>query len=204
VLDGETTPVLIERGAAGVEVEVSMTFDQTRRQGELRLAGASAKPLADPGEGAALVQRGCDVYSVGLALEAVGAAARCLEFTVEYLGERVQFGRPIGSFQALKHRCADLVTELEAARSTAYYASWAVDSAPEELPVVGPLARALGNDTFLHIAAESIQLHGGIGFTWEHDAHLYFKRAKSTDLLGGGSRALRRLVGERAGIVGAA
>jgi alkylation response protein AidB-like acyl-CoA dehydrogenase len=200
-LDGEPIPILVERGAAGVEVEASMTLDQTRRQGELRLAGASATLLAGPGEGRAAVERGRDVGSVALALEAVGAAARCLDITIEYMGERVQFGRPIGSFQALKHRCADLAAELEAARSTAYYASWAVDAAPEELPVLAPLARAVCNDALLHVAAESIQLHGGIGFTWEHDAHLYFKRAKSTDLLGGGSRAQRRLVGERAGII---
>jgi alkylation response protein AidB-like acyl-CoA dehydrogenase len=202
-LDGEPTPLLVARGAAGVEVELSMTLDQTRRQGELRLAATPALVAADPGEGAAAVERGRDIYSIALALEAVGAAARCFEVTVAYLGERVQFGRPIGSFQALKHRCADLATDLEAARSTAYYASWAVDAAPEELPVLGPLARAVAGDAFLHVAAESIQLHGGIGFTWEHDAHLYFKRAKSTDLLGGGSRAQRRLVGERIGIMGA-
>jgi alkylation response protein AidB-like acyl-CoA dehydrogenase len=203
-LDGEPTPLLVERGAAGVEVEAGMTLDQTRRQGMLRLAGAPATPLGGPGRGTAALERARDLEGVALALEAVGAAARCLEITVEYLKERVQFGKPIGSFQALKHRCADLVSELEAARSTAYYASWVVDAAPEELPVVGPLARAVCNDAFLHVAAESIQLHGGIGFTWEHDAHLYFKRAKSTDLLGGGSRAQRRLVGERAGMVGTA
>ncbi len=200
-LDGEPALVAVERGAEGVAVEPWTTLDQTRRQGELRLAGATAARLSAPGRGAADVARARDLVSVALAVEAVGAAARCLEITVAYLGERVQFGRPIGSFQALKHRCADLLAGLEAARSTAYYATWAADAAPEELPVLAPLARAVCNDALLAVAAESIQMHGGIGFTWEHDAHLYFKRAKSTDLLGGGSRAQRRLVAARSGIL---
>ena len=203
-LDGEPALVAVDRDADGVEVTALATLDQTRRQGELRLDGAPATLLTPPGEGAAALARARDVLSVALALEAVGAAARCLEITVEYLKERVQFGKPIGSFQALKHRCADLAARLEAAKSTAYYAGWAVDGAPEELPLLGPLARAVAGDAFLAVAAESIQLHGGIGFTWEHDAHLYFKRAKSTDLLGGGSRAQRRLIATRAGITPAA
>jgi len=200
-LDGEPTPVALRRGE-GVEVEPLMTLDATRRQGELRLDGAPALRLAAPGEGEAALGRARDLLSVGLAVEAVGAAARIFEVTLDYLRERVQFGRPIGTFQALKHRCADLAAGLEAARSTAYYAAWAADGAPEELPVLGPLARAVCNDAFLKVAAEAIQMHGGIGFTWEHDAHLYFKRAKSTELLGGGSRAWRRLAAERAGILG--
>ena len=200
-LEGEPALVAVDRDAAGVEVVPEATLDQTRRQGELHFDASPATRLSAPGDGRAAVERGRDLVSVALALEAVGAAARCLEATVEYLGERVQFGKPIGSFQALKHRCADLAAGLEAARSTAYYAGWAADGAPVELAVLAPLARAVCNDAFLHVAAESIQLHGGIGFTWEHDAHLYFKRAKSTDLLGGGSRAQRRLVGARAGIL---
>jgi alkylation response protein AidB-like acyl-CoA dehydrogenase len=101
----------------------------------------------------------------------------------------------------LKHRCADLLVALESARSTAYYAAWAVDGAPQELAVVAPLAQLVCVDAFVRIAAEAIQLHGGIGFTWEHDAHLFFKRAKSSELLCGGRRQLRTIVGERAGIV---
>jgi alkylation response protein AidB-like acyl-CoA dehydrogenase len=146
------------------------------------------------------VARARDLFSVGVAVESVGAAARCLEETVAYLKERVQFGRPIGSFQALKHRCADLATELEAARSTAYYAAWAVDGAPDELGVVAPLAEAVAGAALLHVAAEGIQMHGGIGFTWEHDAHMYLKRAKANELLAGGYRRVRRQVAERAGI----
>ncbi|HVY95627.1 MAG TPA: acyl-CoA dehydrogenase family protein [Solirubrobacterales bacterium] len=193
---GEPALVAVDLDAEGVAVEPLPTLDQTRRQATVRFAGAPAVCL---GGGAAARAR--DLLGVALAVESVGAAARCLEATVEYLKERVQFGRPIGSFQALKHRCADLAAELEAARSTAYYAAWAVDGAPEELPALAPLARAVCGEALYRVAAESIQLHGGIGFTWEHDAHLYFKRAKANELLAGGFRAQRRLAAERAGIL---
>ncbi len=193
---GEPALVAVDLDAEGVAVEPLPTLDQTRRQATVRFAGAPAVCL---GGGAAA--RAQDLLGVALAVESVGAAARCLEITVEYLKERVQFGRPIGSFQALKHRCANLAAELEAARSTAYYAAWAVDGAPGELPALAPLARAVCGEALWHVAAESIQLHGGIGFTWEHDAHLYFKRAKANELLAGGFRAQRRLAAERAGIL---
>jgi alkylation response protein AidB-like acyl-CoA dehydrogenase len=142
------------------------------------------------------------VLRVALAVEAVGAARHCLEVTVAYLKTREQFGRPIGSFQALAHRAADLAVVLEAATSTAYYAAWAVAASPEEIPVVAPLAKSVCADAFSRIAAETIQMHGGIGFTWEHEAHLYFKRATSTRAILGSSHAERRLVAERAGLVG--
>jgi alkylation response protein AidB-like acyl-CoA dehydrogenase len=195
----EPVLVAVEAGAPGCAVEPLATLDQTRRQAAVRFEGTPATLLATGPEAFA---RARDLLSVGLAVESVGAAARCLDETVAYLKERVQFGRPIGSFQALKHRCADLATELEAARSTAYYATWAVDGAPEELPVVAPLAEAVAGAALLHVAAEAIQLHGGIGFTWEHDAHMYLKRAKANELLAGGYRGVRRLVAERAGILG--
>jgi alkylation response protein AidB-like acyl-CoA dehydrogenase len=195
----ESVLIAVEAATPGVAVERLATLDQTRRQATVRLAGAPATILA---AGTEPLARARDLLSVGLAVESVGAAARCLEETVAYLKERVQFGRPIGSFQALKHRCADLATQLEAARSTAYYATWAVDGAPEELPVLAPLAEAVAGAALLDVAAEAIQMHGGIGFTWEHDAHMYLKRAKANELLAGGYRGLRMLVGERAGILG--
>ncbi len=194
---GEPVLAAVDLGADGVAVEPLPTLDQTRRQATVQLAGA---PAARFGGGTAAA-RARDLLAVAHAVEAVGSAERCLGITVEYLKERVQFGRPIGSFQALKHRCADLAAELEAARSTAYYAAWAVDGAPEELAELAPLARAVCGEALSHVAAESIQLHGGIGFTWEHDAHLYFKRAKASELLAGGFPAQRRLAAERAGIL---
>ncbi len=200
-IDGE--PALFSVGLTdpGVDVTPLPTLDQTRRQATIRLAGAAAVRLTRPGSGIVALARARDVLSVAYASESVGAASRCFEITLTYLGERVQFGRPIGSFQALKHRCADMFVALESARSTALYASWAVDGAPEELPTVAPLAQLVSSQALLRIAGESIQLHGGIGFTWEHDAHLYFKRAKATELLSGGHQRLRRIVGERAGII---
>jgi alkylation response protein AidB-like acyl-CoA dehydrogenase len=197
--DGEPVLVAVEASAPGVTVTPLATLDQTRRQALVRLDGAPMTLLAG---GADALARARDLRSVAIAVESVGAAARALDETVAYLKERVQFGKPIGSFQALKHRCADLATELEAARSTAYYATWAVDGAPEELPVVAPLAEAVAGAALLNVAAEAIQMHGGIGFTWEHDAHMYLKRAKANELLAGGYRAVRRLVAERAGILG--
>ena len=201
LLDGEPATLALELGTNGVEVSPVLTLDQTRRQATVMLADCPATALSSGPAGRGAYERARNVLAVAYAVEAVGTAARCLDLTVTYLRERVQFGRPIGSFQALKHRCADLYVSLEAARSAAYYAAWAVDGAPQELPVLGPLAQLVGIDALLQIAAEAIQLHGGIGFTWEHEAHLFFKRAKSTELLCGGRRELRRLVGEHAGIV---
>jgi alkylation response protein AidB-like acyl-CoA dehydrogenase len=140
-----------------------------------------------------------DLLHVALAAESVGAARRVLELTVEHLKVREQFGRPLGSFQALRHRVADLTVELEAATSTAWYAARAAATSAPDLPVVAPLAKAAATDAFTHIAGECIQLHGGIGFTWEHDAHLFFKRAWTTALLHGDSRSLRRTAFARSG-----
>ena len=120
-----------------------------------------------------------DLAAVGLAAEQVGGAQKVLEMAVEYAKVRVQFGRPIGSFQAIKHKCADMLLEVESAKSAAYYASWCAAEMNDELPSVASLAKAYCSEAYFHATAENIQIHGGIGFTWEHPAHLYFKRAKS-------------------------
>jgi len=135
----------------------------------------------------------------------VGACARILDLVLDHVKQRQQFGRPIGSFQALQHRAADLVVELEAATSTAYYAAWVAAQSedavsPGELPVVAPLALALCAEAAWHVAAETIQMHGGIGFTWEHEAHRYFKRLTTTRAMLGGAHGQRRLVAQRATI----
>jgi alkylation response protein AidB-like acyl-CoA dehydrogenase len=123
-----------------------------------------------------------------------------LDMSVEYAKVRVQFGRPIGSFQAIKHKCADMLLEVESAKSAAYYAGWAAAEDNDELPVVASLAKAYCSDAYFHSAAENIQIHGGIGFTWEHPAHLYFKRAKSSELLFGDPTYHRELLAQRIGI----
>ncbi|MGB8650335.1 MAG: acyl-CoA dehydrogenase family protein [Mycobacteriales bacterium] len=136
-----------------------------------------------------------DLLHVALAAESVGAAQRVVELTVEHLKVREQFGRPLGSFQALRHRVADMTVAVEAATSSAWYAA----QATHDLPVAAPLAKAVAADAFVQVAGDAIQLFGGIGFTWEHDAHLYFKRAWTTALMHGDSRTLKRLAFGRSG-----
>jgi len=186
----------VDAGASGLTVTGARSLDLTRWLATAEFAGVAVEPIGD----AAAAARAVDVLRVALAVEAVGAARHCLDETVGYLKTREQFGRPIGSFQALAHRAADLAVTLEAAQSTAYYAAWAVADSPEELPVVAPLAKAVCADAFATIAAETIQMHGGIGFTWEHDAHLYFKRATLTKALLGDAHVQRKLVATRAGL----
>jgi alkylation response protein AidB-like acyl-CoA dehydrogenase len=207
VVDGHHADVLvlaapaglwvIDRAARGVGVIGAPSLDLTRWQSTVSLEAAHAQRLGDAAASAAAV----DLLRVALAVEGVGVARHCLAVTVDYLKTRVQFGKPIGSFQALQHRAADLAVDLEAAASTAYYAAWVAADSPEELPVLAPLAKAVCGDAAYRIAAEMIQLHGGIGFTWEHEAHLYFKRATTTRLLLGDSQQQRRLVAERAAIL---
>src|SRR3954451_20029465 len=173
----------------------------SRGQAQLVLDDVPAVRIGD----ADMARVAVDLLRVALSVEAVGAARHCLEATVAYLKTREQFGRPIGSFQALQHRAADLVVELEAATSTAYYAAWAAAQSNEaessdELAVVAPLALALCAEAAWHVAAETIQMHGGIGFTWEHEAHRYFKRWTTTRARWGGAHVQRRLVAERAAI----
>jgi alkylation response protein AidB-like acyl-CoA dehydrogenase len=190
---------LVDRDADGVDVAAAPSFDLTRWQATVTLAGAHGRRVGDADSSATAI----DLLRVGLALEAVGVARQCLAATVAYLKTRVQFGRPIGSFQALQHRAADLAVDLEAATSTAYYAAWAAADAPAELPVVAPLATSVCTEAAYRIAAETIQMHGGIGFTWEHDAHLYFKRATALRTLLGDSHVQRQLVAARAGLTSA-
>ncbi|MEO6206244.1 MAG: acyl-CoA dehydrogenase family protein [Mycobacteriales bacterium] len=167
-------------------------LDPTRPLAAVTLDAASGRRIGN-------TAGALDLLHVALAAESVGAARRVLEMTVDYLKVREQFGRPLGSFQALRHRVADLTVELEAATSTTWYAARAAATGAPDLPVVAPVAKAAAQDAFTHIAGESIQLHGGIGFTWEHDAHLYFKRAWTTALLHGDSRSLRRAAFARSG-----
>ncbi|HZV10137.1 MAG TPA: acyl-CoA dehydrogenase, partial [Novosphingobium sp.] len=130
------------------------------------------------------------------AAEALGGAQACLDRTVAYARERVQFGRPIGSFQAYKHRLADMMIEIEQARSAVYWAACALDEGSDEAPLALHAAKSFAADTFFMCAGNMIQLHGGIGFTWEHDAHLFFKRARALQsMLGNGNWHRERIAG---------
>jgi alkylation response protein AidB-like acyl-CoA dehydrogenase len=186
--------------AAGLTRTQLATMDQTRKQAKLDFAGVAATPLGAPGEGWAALSKTLDQAAACLANEMVGGAQRVLDMSVEYAKVRVQFGRPIGSFQAIKHKCADMLLEVESGKSAAYYAAWAAAEDNEELPAVASLAKAYCSDAYFHASAENIQIHGGIGFTWEHDAHLYFKRAKSSEILFGDATYHRELLAQRIGI----
>ena len=186
--------------ASGLTRTSLATMDQTRKQARLELSGVPARLVGAEGEGWPVLSRVLDLAAVALAAEQVGGAQKCLEMSVDYAKVRVQFGRPIGSFQAIKHKCADMLLEVESAKSAAYYAGWAAAELNDELPVVASLAKAYCSDAYFHAAAENIQIHGGIGFTWEHDAHLYFKRAKSSELLLGDPTYHRELLAQRIGI----
>jgi alkylation response protein AidB-like acyl-CoA dehydrogenase len=190
----------VDADASGLTRTPLSTMDQTRKQARLDFSGVPATPLGEPGSGWAALSKTLDQAAVALANEMVGGAQKVLEMSVDYAKVRVQFGRPIGSFQAIKHKCADMLLEVESGKSAAYYASWAAAEDNEELPVVASLAKAYCSDAYFHAAAENIQIHGGIGFTWEHDAHLYFKRAKSSEILLGDATYHRELLAQRIGI----
>lgn len=188
---------LVSAEAEGLARTRLTSMDETRPLARIELRDAAARLLgADDGTDVcgALADTGSRAAAV-LAAEAVGAAAGALERTVAYVKEREQFGRAIGSFQAVKHRLADLYVRVEAARSAAYYAAWD--------PAAGPLALAQALEAARIVAGEAVQLHGGIGFTWEHDAHLYVKRAAADELLFGPVHRLRDHAAGRAGLFGA-
>jgi len=196
----------VQKNAPGLTVEPLATMDQTRKQARVLLRETPARLVGTEGAGWAAVSRMLDLAAAALAAEQVGGAQRVLEMAVDYAKTRVQFGKPIGSFQAIKHKCADMLLEVESARSAAYYAGFAADAADvtdnavDELPVAASLAKAYCSEAYLHAAAENIQIHGGIGFAWEHPAHLYFKRAKSSELLFGDPAYHRELLAQRIGI----
>ncbi|MEU7334984.1 acyl-CoA dehydrogenase family protein [Streptomyces sp. NPDC007074] len=186
-----TALFLVRAGAEGLVRVRQTSLDETRAQARVELRDVVAEPLGEDGADTlgALAGLGRSAAAV-LAAEAVGAADRALERTVEYVRQREQFGRAIGTFQAVKHRLADVYVRVQAARSAAYYAAWAAgeDGGGER---VGGLALAQALEALRTAAAEGIQLHGGIGFTWEHEAHLYFKRASGDELLFGPVHRLR-------------
>ena len=185
---------------AGLTRTALSTMDQTRKQAKLEFADVSATLVGTEGQGWAVMTKLLDLAAVALAAEQVGGAQKVLEMAVEYAKVRVQFGRPIGSFQAIKHKCADMLLEVESAKSAAYYAMWCAAEDNDELPSVASLAKAYCSEAYFHATAENIQIHGGIGFTWEHPAHLYFKRAKSSELLFGDPTYHRELLAQRIGI----
>jgi alkylation response protein AidB-like acyl-CoA dehydrogenase len=188
--------------SAGIVRTPLPTMDQTRKQAEVRFENVrlpAAALMGEEGRAWPALSRMLDLAAIALAAEQVGGAQRCLDMSVAYAKERTQFGRPIGSFQAIKHKCADMLVLVESARSAVYYAGWAASQNDPELPTLASLAKAYCSDAYFHCAAEAIQIHGGVGFTWEYDLHLYFKRAKSTEAFLGDPPYHRELVAKRLG-----
>jgi alkylation response protein AidB-like acyl-CoA dehydrogenase len=190
VLAGDDGAVVAERG--GAEVEPFETLDATRRFGRVRADGGD--PL--PGD----VQPALDRICAALAAETVGVGQRAMEMAVDYARERKQFDRPIGSYQAVSHRCAQMLLEVEGARSAAYYAAWCADAAPDQLAQAASMAKAYASDAGWRVCTASLQVHGGIGFTWEHDLHFYLKRAKANALMFGSAAEHRERVASLAGL----
>jgi alkylation response protein AidB-like acyl-CoA dehydrogenase len=194
VPDGESAEVIVlcadggvsvvERSAA--DVEPVATMDSTRRYARVRAGGGEPLPgEVGPGVGAGLL---------AVSAELTGVAQRAMEMAVEYARDRKQFGRPIGAYQAVSHRCAQMLLETEGARSATYYGAWTADAQPEELELAASMAKAYSSDAGWRVCSSSLQVHGGIGFTWEHDLHFFLKRAKVDALLWGSASEHRERV----------
>jgi alkylation response protein AidB-like acyl-CoA dehydrogenase len=175
---------VVERSAA--DVEPVATMDSTRRYARVRAGGG--EPL--PGE----VGPGIGAVLLAVSAELTGVAQRAMEMAVEYARDRKQFGRPIGAYQAVSHRCAQMLLETEGARSATYYGGWTADAQPEELELAASMAKAYSSDAGWRVCSSSLQVHGGIGFTWEHDLHFFLKRAKVDALLWGSASEHRERV----------
>jgi alkylation response protein AidB-like acyl-CoA dehydrogenase len=197
VIDGHTADVIL--AAANTDAGISLLavcassegvrrtplagLDRTRKVALVQFDGARAELIGTDGGAANFLARTSDLAIVALTAEQVGAAQRCLDMAVDYAKNRIQFGRPIGSFQAIKHRCADMLVQVEGARSATSRAAEVADT--KELPTAASVAKMVCSEAFLQVALDNMRIHGGIGFTWEHDAHLFVRRAKATQLIFG-------------------
>jgi acyl-CoA dehydrogenase len=186
---------LVDLDGPGVQRSAVECIDPSRSQGRLVFEGAPAQRLGAAGQGSALLERLFDRAAVLMAFEQIGGAQRAFEITRDFTLGRYAFGRPIASFQAVKHRLADLYVAIELARSNVYYGAWALSHGSDELATAACGARVGASDAFELAGAEMIQLHGGVGFTWEYDCHLFYRRAKLLGLvLGSASEWREKLV----------
>jgi alkylation response protein AidB-like acyl-CoA dehydrogenase len=190
----------VRADASGVERRLLESMDPTRKLARIDFHGVHAELLGNVNDGAKPLVRTLDQAAIALANETVGGAQTLFDSAVNYTKLRVQFGRTIGSFQAIKHKCADMLLEMELAKSAAYYAAQAAAADDPEWPALACLAKAAASEMYLRIAAECIQIHGGIGFTWDNDTHLWFKRAKSSEVLLGQPYYHRELLLQRWGV----
>jgi alkylation response protein AidB-like acyl-CoA dehydrogenase len=193
------TLFLVKGRPAGMSVKPLSTMDLTRRWYEVAFAGVNLPSDALMGQvdrGWAPLRRVLDAATVALCAEMIGGAAQVLELSVDYAKVRHQFGKPIGIYQAISHRLADMLVEVESARSLTYYAAWAIEADAADRSVAASIAKAYTSDAYRHVAGAGLQVHGGIGFTWEHDLQLYFKRAKVSEVSLGDATFHRELVAQ--------
>ena len=191
---------LVEAGAPGLESSPVPAMDPGMRWSTVRLDGvrvSHAAQVGEAGSAAALLAELLRWGAVGAAATMLGAARRCLDMSVEYAKVREQFGQPIGSFQAVRHRCAEMLLEVENAHAATYYAAWALDADAEDRELAASVAKAYVGDAARRVCGDAIQVHGGIGFTWEYDLHLYFKRAKALEATWGDADHHRELIVRR-------
>jgi alkylation response protein AidB-like acyl-CoA dehydrogenase len=191
---------LVEPGAAGLTQTPVTGMDLATRWVNLTLAAvpvASESVLGEPGQGQAILEALGRRGAVGASAEMLGAARRCLDMAVEYAKVREQFGQPIGSFQAIRHKCAEMLLEVENSHAAVYYAAWALDAGADDADLAASVAKAYVGDAARRVCGEAIQVHGGIGFTWEYDLHLYFKRAKALEVQYGDADHHRELITRR-------
>lgn len=195
--NGQPGLFIVNLNEEGVQRETLKTLDPTRGAAKLTFSGAGAYRLGDAGDGFALMEAVFDRAAVLIAFEQTGGAEKCLEMAKAYALERYAFGRTIASYQAIKHKLADMYVKNELSRSNAYYGAWALNTQAAELPIAASAARVAGTEAFWFAAKENIQTHGGMGYTWEVDAHLYYRRAKQLALVAGAApRWKERLVGQ--------
>ena len=180
--DSDISLFIVDMKAGGVEVKSLTNVDPSRGQAELIFNNCKAEPLGPAGEGFGIISQVLDRAAVLLAFEQVGGADRALEMGRDYALDRIAFGRPIGSFQAVKHMLADMYVSATLARSNCYYGAWALSTNASELPEAAAAARISATQAFQHCAKNNIQVHGGMGFTWEFDCHMYYRRANATAL----------------------
>jgi alkylation response protein AidB-like acyl-CoA dehydrogenase len=191
----------MEAGASGVTTAAAEVMDQTRRFARVSFDNARARRLDDGGDAEAAIRSALTRSTVALAAEMVGAAQRCLDLSVEYAKERKQFGVPIGSFQVIKHRLAILAVEIDAAREAVLLAAEVLtDGDPADAELVASLAKTAAGEALQQAADDVVQVHGGIGYTDEHDAHLFFKRARVDGALLGGAGSHRHRIAELLGV----
>ena len=190
---------VVDAKAPGVTVTQLKTVDMTRRQCHVAfqdVAVPAGQVLGQVGAGWPIVQRTLDQAMAGLCAEMVGTGQQALDMAVAYAKERVQFGKPIGSFQAVKHKCVDMMVQVENARSLTYYAAWTVDENVPEARQAVPMAKAYCSDMCKTVTSEAIQVHGGIGFTWEHDMHLFYRRGLASEAAFGSAPVHREVVAQ--------